>query len=80
MAVKASVIGICEGIAGTWYYHLGDNATTALCGARVMTTQVPLSTWGMKSHLGERYCPACAQHPEGARAIARALPARPCCH
>jgi hypothetical protein len=55
-------LSICEGISGTWFYHLSEDAgKTALCGARVMPTQIPLRTWGMVGHLHERYCSQCAQ-------------------
>jgi hypothetical protein len=51
---------LVEGIAGTWYYHLSDDGRTALCGAAVMISSAPESTWGYKSgHLNERYCSKC---------------------
>jgi len=57
----AAPIQVMEGVSGTWFYHLGRKGqTTALCGARVMTTQVPLSAWGHVGHLHERWCAKCA--------------------
>lgn len=54
---------IVEGIESVWYYHLsetGDNCKPALCGnRRVMRTSIPLKTWGMRSHIGEKYCSEC---------------------
>ena len=51
---------IVEGISGTWFYHLSEDGRTALCGdTRVMPTEIPLATWGLKTHLNERYCKQC---------------------
>jgi hypothetical protein len=51
---------LVEGIHGTWHYHLSDDGRTALCGARVMPSEAPESTWGYVSdHLHERYCGKC---------------------
>jgi hypothetical protein len=54
---------IVEGVAGVWHYHLsntGENYQPALCGKKeVMRTEIPLSTWGVKSHLNETYCKEC---------------------
>lgn len=56
-------IKIVEGVESTWFYHLsmsGDNYQPALCGkTSVMTTSLPLKSWGIVSHLHERYCPDC---------------------
>lgn len=62
-------VHVTEGIAGTWYYHLSLVATnaTALCGAKTMNTAIPLGTWGVRGHLNERWCDACAKH--GAKAL-----------
>lgn len=51
---------LVEGIAGTWYYHLAQDGKS-LCGAKTMSTQVPLHTWGFKGHLNERYCSKCKE-------------------
>jgi hypothetical protein len=57
---------ISEGISGTWFYHLEPKTSagipTALCGARVMRTSVPVSAWGTRTHLKERWCQECADH------------------
>lgn len=54
---------IVEGVESVWFYHLsetGDNGKPALCGNdRMMCTGFPLDTWGMKTHIGEKYCPEC---------------------
>jgi len=56
---------ITEGISGYWHYHISDDATpnVALCGARTMQTNMPLSDWGMPGgeHLPKRYtfCKEC---------------------
>lgn len=56
---------ICEGIHGTFYYHWStDGGRTSLCGAQVMPTQIPARTWGMRSHLDERYCSRCEVNEE----------------
>jgi len=66
-AVSATAIKMAEGVGGSWAYHLTrmPNATLALCGARTMPTLVPLSTWGMKSHLNQTYCTRCKALAEG---------------
>lgn len=53
---------VCEGIGGTWFYHLADNLaynSRAICGAQAMSTQVPIQAWGFVGHLRERYCADC---------------------
>ena len=54
-------IFITEGIAGTWFYHLSPKQRPfrSLCGEEVMPTSLPLNTWGMVTHLKERYCKKC---------------------
>jgi hypothetical protein len=52
---------LVEGIHGTWHYHLSDDGKTALCGAHVMVSDAPESTWGFVGHLNERYCKKCAE-------------------
>lgn len=60
---------VVEGIAGTWFYHLRRaHAEVSLCGAKVMMTGIPVSAWGTKTHLRERWCETCAE----AAALARA--------
>lgn len=61
--IEGQELHITEGRAGTWYYHLsqaGINAT-AVCGAKTMHTEIPLSAWGVRGHLNERWCPTCAE-------------------
>lgn len=58
---------VVEGISSTWHYHLRDHgqpsplSQPATCGARVMTTEIPLATWGTVGHLRERWCQKCAE-------------------
>jgi len=56
---------LVEGIAGVWFYHLSASGRTGhptLCGeTRVMQTEAPLSTWGLKTHLNERFCEKCKE-------------------
>jgi len=58
---------VCEGIFGTFHYHVcnEEHPWTAFCGAKTMPTKVPVETWGMKTHLCERYCEKCGQHITG---------------
>lgn len=62
---------ISEGVEGYYFYHISpdDSPTKSLCGKTVMPTQIPVSTWGFKGHLNERYCAECeklAMFKEGA--------------
>lgn len=52
---------VTEGVSGTYFYHLSAGGTNAraLCGAQTMRTKIPLSSWGNKGHLNERYCAVC---------------------
>ena len=54
---------IVEGVSGYYFYHLSEtglNARPALCGnKKVMQTGLPIESWGMKTHLNERYCKEC---------------------
>lgn len=54
---------VAEGVAGTWRYHLARTpyATRALCGAETMPTHLPIGSWGVVTHLKERYCGTCEQ-------------------
>jgi hypothetical protein len=49
-----------EGINGTFYYHVSIDGKKGLCGDEVMQTGIPLSAWGTKGNLNERYCTRCA--------------------
>ncbi len=52
-------IRIVEGVESVWVYHLAKDKK-ALCGKQgIMETKIPLNTWGMKSHIGEKYCRKC---------------------
>ncbi len=53
---------ICEGVAGTWHYHLtyNEKGTNALCGAQTMWSGSPLNSWGFKpNHMPTSYCHKC---------------------
>ena len=54
---------IVEGVEGYYYYHIAikDMYTRPLCDDKKMTmyTAIPLGTWGMVTHIGERYCEKC---------------------
>ncbi len=64
-ANDASVeLKVAESIHGTYFYHLSrmPHSTIALCGARTMSTSIPVNAWGVTtSHLHERYCARCAE-------------------
>lgn len=57
-------LAIVEGVAGNWHYHLRRSSTgPALCGARVMRTELPISYWArtpVNYHLPEKWCGECA--------------------
>ena len=54
---------VVEGVEGVWFYHLSESGLSgqpALCGEKhVMSTSIPLTYWGTKGHLHERYCLGC---------------------
>ena len=52
---------IVESVTSIWFYHLSDDGKNPLCGSTqvMMPTQVPLDTWGLKTHLNEKYCAEC---------------------
>lgn len=56
---------IAETPTSTWTYHLrqkDEEKYKALCGAKVgWDTELPVSTYGMTTHIGERYCAHCAE-------------------
>ncbi len=55
---------IAESVTGTFYYHLSEpDKFRSACEdqAQVMHTRIPLSTWGHKGHLRERWCEKCAK-------------------
>lgn len=58
---EAPSMRIGEGVHGTFSYHLHVEGThQALCGTQIMRTSVPLESWGVVTHLSERYCEKCA--------------------
>jgi len=59
-AIRAD-LRVAESIHGTYYYHLRRDADHfGLCGDRVMHTSIPVSAWGTRGHLNERWCTRCA--------------------
>lgn len=54
---------ITEEASGHWYYHISfaDMFTKPICGEKVITmwTNLPFNTWGLVTHIGERYCKEC---------------------
>ena len=54
---------VVEGLAGYYFYHISKTGLTgkpALCGdSKVMCTFVPMDSWGVQTHLNERYCKKC---------------------
>ena len=54
---------VMEGVESTWHYHLGKGGAEALCGAKVMPTQIPISAWDKTPpnyHIPESWCKTCA--------------------
>lgn len=52
---------IRESIHGNFFYHLAIN-NKALCGKKItMHTNLSIETWGMKTHLNEKYCKECQE-------------------
>ncbi|MCD6435265.1 MAG: hypothetical protein J7L15_02590 [Clostridiales bacterium] len=51
---------IKETVHGTFFYHLSRGANL-LCGNTelTMSTNLKLETWGLETHLNERYCKKC---------------------
>jgi hypothetical protein len=60
---KRLKLKIVEGVAGIWHYHLsvtGESFKPALCGkVEVMSTSLPITSWGTKGHCHETYCAEC---------------------
>lgn len=56
---------VTEGILGYWHYHLStdDSPYIALCGAKVMGTEIQLKDWGVPfgEHFPKRptWCKEC---------------------
>lgn len=57
---------VAEGIAGLFLYHLrkpGEHRS--LCDVQVMLTHIPLSAWGVRTHINERWCSKCRGIADG---------------
>jgi hypothetical protein len=81
MDIEPMKLSIAEGIASVWHYHLSlDGGRTAICGeTRIMPTQIPVKTWGMReSHIPVSYCSKChewvGKNVTPYKYMARALP------
>ena len=62
--IDESKFKVVEGIESTWHYHLrrvDQRVSESLCGAQVFSTEIPVSAWGVVTHLRERYCSKCAE-------------------
>ena len=52
-------ISIHEDITGRYRYHIAIN-NTPLCGSdKTMRRDLDIASWGIKRHIGERYCKKC---------------------
>jgi len=59
MTVRNDLV-VKEGVESTYHYHLApEHLWVSLCGRRVMQTGIPVSAWGSKSHLREKWCEDC---------------------
>lgn len=57
---ETKALSVSEGIGGTFFYHLSrDGGIHSICGVPTMPTRVPVSAWGVRTHLNERYCTKC---------------------
>jgi hypothetical protein len=60
---NSNPLKIVEGVESIWHYHLSEsglNGKPTLCGiTSVMQTNIPLSSWGIRSHLPKKYCAKC---------------------
>lgn len=66
---KGSCCGlqVVESVHGTFYYHLATEPEPSrplapICGKTtplMMRTKIPLESWGLVTHLNERYCEGC---------------------
>lgn len=52
---------IVESIHGNFFYHLSEDGKNPICDSKIMVmqTRLPLSSWGIKTHLHEKYCKKC---------------------
>ena len=57
--MNENTLTIRESIHGNFFYHLAKNGK-ALCGEKItMHTSLDIKTWGVKTHLNEKYCSKC---------------------
>ena len=56
---------ITEEWTGYFHYHISncDTFTKPICGKDITTmqTSIPLDTWGVITHLKEKYCDKCKE-------------------
>lgn len=58
----SETIEIVEGVSGVWFYHLSEDGKNTLCGNKhFMPTCLSIATWGMKTHVNEKYCKECTE-------------------
>lgn len=56
---RKEMLTIRESITGYYFYHIAKN-NKPICGAEnTMPTSLNLKSWGLKTHIGERYCKKC---------------------
>ncbi len=54
------IITIRENIYGYYFYHIAKD-NEPICGCEnTMPTNLPIESWGKKTHIGERYCKKCS--------------------
>jgi len=67
--MKIEDLVIRESIHSSFFYHVAEG-NIPLCGNKsTMYTKIPLSCWGMRTHLNERYCPECDKRFKGRKNI-----------
>jgi hypothetical protein len=60
MSNPALAFEVAESIHGTWFYHIRrPGEFKSLCGREVMSCGIPMSDWGVKTHLDEGWCSKC---------------------
>lgn len=62
MRVQDGPWKICEGVGGRFFYHLcwiESDWSKAFCGAKTMRSGLPLSYWGTRTAIREKYCAEC---------------------
>jgi hypothetical protein len=59
IAVQYALV-VDEGVESTFVYHLKrEGEYVSLCGHKLPGKNLPLSIWGVQTHLHERYCSGC---------------------